>query len=487
MRQRSSRSPAARGRAGAVSENEFIIARPGQFFPMLPTRGKALPTPILNLAFEISPGLIAGRKTVLSIMNLKSLVLLFCLLASVFDAAAAFRAGIAVRNVTPDPLLPVSGGVGPGHAATRKEGELTVRALVFEQDDLRVAIVSADFLGFPAILGNRVRAAVKGIAAANILIGATHTHSAPDCYGFPDGKGGTSSDPKYLEIVCTRMAEAINEAVEKLQPARLKIATGEAKGGIAYNYYAPELYDRRCNVIQALDASGKAFATLVNYAVHPEVLGNDQGICSPDLIGPLYDRIAASGGGTGIFMNSAQGGMVTADNRRPNGGEARNWEECGRIGKLLADEALRMVQGAPEQASPKLFCAARSVSFPVDSKLMRALLKTLPGGAAAADGKLSTQMNVVNLGDAQILTIPGEALPNIGYYLKRKMHGKHNLLFGLTNDAFGYILTKEDYNSFKRYDYISQTSLGEQTGEVLVNEALKFVNECPQPEALAQQ
>jgi hypothetical protein len=74
-----------------------------------------------------------------------------------------------------------------------------------------VAIVSADFLGFPAVLGDRVRAAVKAIPPENILIGATHTHSAPDCYGFPDGKGGTGSDPKYLETVCTRMAEAINK------------------------------------------------------------------------------------------------------------------------------------------------------------------------------------------------------------------------------------------------------------------------------------
>ena len=417
-------------------------------------------------------------------MNSKLLGLLICLLVSGFDATAAFRAGIAVRNVTPAPLLPVSGGVGPGQPATRKQGELTVRALVFEQEGTRVAIVSADFLGFPGLLGNRVRAAVKGIAPENILIGATHTHSAPDCYGFPDGKGGSSADPKYLELVCTRMAEAITEAIEKLQPARLKVATGEAKGRIAYNYYAPQLYDPRCHVIQALDDSGKPIATLVNYAIHPEVLGNELGMCSPDLVGPLYDKISASGGGTGIFMNSAQGGMVTADNRHEDGGEGRNWEECQRIGGLLADEALRIIQGAPEQASPKLSCSARSLSFPVDSSLMRALLKELPKSAGAADGTLTTQMNVVNIGNAQILTVPGEALPNIGYYLKRKMRGEHNLVFGLTNDAFGYMLTKEDYNSYKRYEYISRTSLGERTGEILVTEGLKFVNECPPPEAL---
>jgi hypothetical protein len=280
------------------------------------------------------------------------------------------------------------------------------------------------------------------------------------------------------------MAEAINEAVAKLQPAKLKIATGEAKGKIAYNYYAPQLYDPRCSVIQALDASGKPIATLVNYAIHPEVLGNDAGVLSPDLVGPLYDRIAAKGGGTGIFMNGAQGGMITADNRRDDG-EANSWAECQRIGALLADEALRIIANAPEQASPKLACYSRPLTFPVDSPLMRALLKAIPAGANAdPEGKLTTQLNLVNLGNAQILTIPGEALPNIGYYLKRKMRGEHNLLFGLTNDAFGYILTKEDFNSFKRYEYITRTSLGEQTGDILINESLNFVNESPKPEAL---
>jgi len=220
-------------------------------------------------------------------MNSRVLALLLCLSALGSDASAAFRAGIGVRNVTPDPLLPVSGGVGPSHQVTRKEGELTVRALVMEQDGTRVAIVSADFLGFPAVLGNQVRALVKDVPSQNIVIGATHTHSAPDCYGFPDGKGGTGRDAKYLDSVCAAMAAVIHEAVSNLQPARVKIATGEAQGKIAYNHYAEQLYDPRCHVIQALDAGGRPIATLVNYAIHPEVIGSQRGICSPDLIGPL--------------------------------------------------------------------------------------------------------------------------------------------------------------------------------------------------------
>jgi hypothetical protein len=414
--------------------------------------------------------------------HLRTLLLCFCWLGAVLEAGAGFRAGIAVRNVTPDPLLPVTGGIGPSQPTNRKEGELTVRALVLEQGTNRVAIVSADFLGFPSRLGRIVRAAVTNIPSTNILIGATHTHSAPDCYGFPDGKGGTAADPKYLELVCRRMAEAINEATAKLKEAQLKIATGEAKGKIAYNYYAEQLYDPRCSVIQALDASGHPIATLVNYAIHPEVRGSHAGVVSPDLIGPLYDRIAEKGGGTGIFMNSAQGGMVTADNRQPGGHEANSWEECQRIGHLLADEALRIIQNAAPEPNPRLFCAAKFIALPVDTPEMRALMKLMPGAAETDSASVTAQINVVDLGDSQILTIPGEALPNIGYYLKRKMHGKNNLLFGLTNDAYGYILTKEDYDSFKRYAYITRTCLGERTGEILENECLKFIDECPRPQ-----
>jgi hypothetical protein len=411
---------------------------------------------------------------------------LLVLAAAVRPVRAELSAGIAVRNVTPDPLLPVSGGVGPSAPAREKYGDLTVRALVFRDGETKVAIACGDFLGFPSILGNKVRSLVPGIPPENILIGATHTHSAPDCYGFPNGQGGTDYDPKYAEHVCREMAAAIRAADEGAQPVQLKIATGKAEGKIAYNYYAEQLYDPRCHVIQAIGRDQTAVATLVNYAIHPEVIGSRRGICSPDLIGPLCERIAERGGGTAIYLNSAQGGMVTADNRQPGGGEASDWAECQRIGNLLADESLRIVADAPLQASPGLYCTSRGVRFPIDSPEMRKLIAVLPGGREMAPegDAVTTQLNLINLGNAQIVTIPGEALPNIGYYLKRKMRGEHNLLFGLTNDAFGYILTKEDFGSFERYSYVSRTSLGEQTGEVLVSELLKLVEDSPQPAAL---
>jgi CubicO group peptidase (beta-lactamase class C family) len=413
-------------------------------------------------------------------------------LATMPAARAEIRAGAAVRVITPEKYLPVSGGMGTPKPSREKRGELTARVLVLRKGDVSVAVVALDLLGFPSVLGDRVRAKVPRIPAENILIGSTHTHSAPDCYAFPDGQGGHTGDLVYMDFVCDKAAEAINEAIDRLQPAWIKVATGEARGKIAYNYYAPDLYDRRMSVIQAVTLEGKTIATLVNYAVHPEVLGNSVGIISPDLVGPLCERIESQAGGVALFMNGAQGGMVTADNRNldqprdPQRGywnDARTWEECLRIGHLMAGEALRIVKDAPDQKDPRLLCESITVRFPVESDNLWAVVLHSPlKYPHGEDRSIRTRINLVNLGDAQILTIPGEALPNIGFYLKRKMRGKHNLLFGLTNDAFGYILTKVDFASFPRYEYVSRTSLGEMTGEILIEKSLDLVKRSPAPD-----
>ncbi len=416
-----------------------------------------------------------------------ALILLLSLLPGGLPVAEAggFRAAAAKRVITPNPLLPVSGGVGEPNAVTETRGDLTSRVMVFQNGDTSVAVVGIDVLGFPSVLGDRVRKLVPRIPADNIVIGATHTHSAPDCYGFPLPSGKFTGDLKFMDDVCTRTAEAINEALDRLQPAVLKVNTDKAADRIAYNYYAPALYDPRMSVMQTLTTDGKVIGTLVNYAIHPEVLGSEVGILSPDCIGPMYDAIEAKSGGVAVFMNSAQGGMVTADNRdltkQPDPKSAvwpdfRTWDECLRIGNLMASEADRIVSKAEAQSDPAVTNQSRRVAFPIESPLMRAIVAGSPlKYPHTEDFQISVQVNLIQVGNAQMLTIPGEALPNIGYYLKRKMKGEHNLLLGLTNDAFGYILTEVDFASFDRYSYVSRTSLGEQTGEIYIRNALEMI------------
>ena len=87
--------------------------------------------------------------------------LCFCAFLQAAQARAEIQVGAASRVITPDPLLPVSGGMGVPKPASEKRGELTARAIVFRKGDVSVAIVSLDLLGFPSVLGDRVPRKVK--------------------------------------------------------------------------------------------------------------------------------------------------------------------------------------------------------------------------------------------------------------------------------------------------------------------------------------
>src|SRR5262249_47761496 len=83
--------------------------------------------------------------------------------AGVPSSRAGVQVGAALRVITPDPLLPVSGGMGVPRPAREKRGEITARAVVVRKDDVSVAVVSLDLLGFPSVLGDRVRAKVARV------------------------------------------------------------------------------------------------------------------------------------------------------------------------------------------------------------------------------------------------------------------------------------------------------------------------------------
>ena len=435
----------------------------------------------------------SGHSLPLSCRTLAQFILIYLLTLATTPLLAdePLLAGAASTIITPDPLLPVSGGMGPTQPATKKLGELSTRALVVSKGKTTVAIVSVDALGFPSVLVQRVAKKIPFIPLENIIVGSTHTHSAPDFYAFPGGQGGHTGDLAYIDQVCNKMAETITAAHRNLKECSLRVATGNVEGQVAYNYYAVELFDPRASVLQFMDNDKKTIATLVNYAIHPEVLGNEVGAISPDLIGPLYDRIESKVGGIALFINGAQGGMITADNRdlskiadpiKARWIDKRVWSECERIGTTLADESLRIIDSAKSIANAELLCQHRNVDFPVDSDALWGVVQYSPLKYPHNDNRtVTSRINILQIGPARIATIPGEALPNIGFYLKRKMHGEHNLLFGLTNDAFGYILTEVDFASFSRYDYVSRVSLGEQTGTILIRNILELDQQMPAP------
>ena len=75
-------------------------------------------------------------------MKAKFSVFILLLLLTCQINAQIFKAGAAVRNITPAHLIPISGGMGEPVMPIGYKGKLTVRAFVLEKDGTKVAIVS---------------------------------------------------------------------------------------------------------------------------------------------------------------------------------------------------------------------------------------------------------------------------------------------------------------------------------------------------------
>jgi len=121
---------------------------------------------------------------------------------------AEFQAGAAAVDVTPQkfPVFVVGGMLS--REATEVHTPLFAKAIVLDDGTTRVAIVVVDSCAMPRALLDEAKAMAArstNIAPENILISATHTHSAPAAIGGL----GTDPDPDYPPFLKRRLVEAI--------------------------------------------------------------------------------------------------------------------------------------------------------------------------------------------------------------------------------------------------------------------------------------
>lgn len=91
------------------------------------------------------------------------------------------RIGAAAVKITP-PLGTPMAGYYFTRGAEGVHDDLYSKALVFEKEGIRVAVVSCDIIEIPANLAAAVRSHAEkdsGIPSDNIMIGATHAHTGP--------------------------------------------------------------------------------------------------------------------------------------------------------------------------------------------------------------------------------------------------------------------------------------------------------------------
>lgn len=104
---------------------------------------------------------------------------------SAAPAVAKLRARAATSNITPPIGTLKVGGFVPT-PSTHIHDELHARCLVLDDGRRKIAIVICDLLGFHRSVSVEARRLIQettGIPAENVLISATHTHSAGSALG----------------------------------------------------------------------------------------------------------------------------------------------------------------------------------------------------------------------------------------------------------------------------------------------------------------
>lgn len=146
------------------------------------------------------------------------------------------RAGAARMVITP-PLGVSLAGSYTDRRAVGLHDDLYARAFVVDDGVSRLAIVSCDLIGLRAATVAGARRLIEqrcGIPASHVLIAATHNHSGPLTRELRAGGLAGEPDEPYLAQLERQIASAVELAVARLAPARLRLALGR-ESGIAFN------------------------------------------------------------------------------------------------------------------------------------------------------------------------------------------------------------------------------------------------------------
>lgn len=161
-------------------------------------------------------------------MRWKSPLLLLAVLAPFLSLRAEFLAGSAHTDITPKELPVLVNGGMVSRSVDKVNTPVSARSLAFSDGNEKIVIVIVDSCMVPRDLldkAKEIAAGKAGIPTSNILISATHAHSAPSCMGVL----GTDTDPGYVLFFTKKLVEAILAPLQTMKPA--KIGWGEIDAG----------------------------------------------------------------------------------------------------------------------------------------------------------------------------------------------------------------------------------------------------------------
>ena len=397
-------------------------------------------------------------------------------------------------------------GFGNNRLATGKHDDLWARALVLEYETTKIAIVSIDVIGYYSKanyygLGEIKKLVDPKLGVTEILVASTHDHEAPDTIGawgpnvLSDGKY-----PKYLRFIDRQIAKAINKAAASTVRTVMKLGSTDpvvspSIAGMQTRTRGrpPDFFDQELRVMQFFDGSGttldRVIATVINWNTHPESMESGNTLITSDFPHAVREAVEKKYGGTAIYISGDIGAVEIigdsnnkADDRiRFDGkeyplkpGSKRpdyTFERTEAIGRDVAKAVFDALGRSEWSGVSGIDLKKATLRAPMDNAgylflASKGVLDTMPMPREGERPDLETTVYAITIGDAQIITTPGELFPEVFYgvekYRRRdctqadtrrpaepgvrdRMTKKYKFVFGLCPDEFGYIVPGYDF------------------------------------------
>ena len=220
--------------------------------------------------------------------------------------------------------------------------------------------------------------------------------------------------------------------------------------------------DPEVRVLRVEDPNGKAVGSLVNFGCHPvSIYPSLPTAISADYPARATRVVEQAEGGLCLFALGLAGDAVPFD---------RGVRQREQIGKALGGEALRRLQFLTTTGDVTLKALKREVVFPTKK----------PASPQVEGNKtpeqITTEIQVLRLGDIYILGLPGEVLVEVGLPIKKRAGLEKLFIVTLSNDAIGYVSHSAAYDE-GGYEPGTATNLAKGAGEIMIEQALELIEQ----------
>ncbi len=412
-----------------------------------------------------------------------------------------WSAGFSRKVLTPDDISETRYFLGgflkfPAQEATGVVDDLCVRAVVLDDNSGRGATAFAwiDAVGFMNADIKVIREKLGDITGdgklISINVGSTHNHSAIDTQGLWGNIPKSGRNEAYINSVIEKTAEAIREAYNNRSEGNLYYSA-KACPQMFYDGRDPYSIDEKIHLFRFVpNDTSKKEIYITNFGAHPINLAWSNTEISGDFPYYIEQAVTSEKNVDFIFIQGAIGGAIHSDMGVQNGipEELTSFEKMKEYSLLVAKVLYDLAEEA-EKVDPILNIRHAQVDFEINNFVF--LLVSSAGlcnvKAFKENGKiyLTSEIGYVEIGkNIKILEAPGEAMPELvygGFYSAEESFtgteypyegvatcfGEDDevLVFGLCNDAVGYIVPDNDYSSSGAEGHYEETvSTGSKSG-----------------------